>query len=175
MNVAFKLGEELNNRKVEYILYNKMWTNFNYPTINLSFANWTAIKYLNSTGSAFTKTINTIPNNTGGLYLFFIKCNVITGITEYPFYIGRAQYSKTQNLRKRVKEYFQKYSKNDERPMIYRMFEYWSKDLYVAYYPLKTNKSIISIEKDIINSLLLPMNDQIPDTNIRKAVKAFSK
>src|SRR5687768_6747314 len=102
---AFKLGEELNNRKVEYIFHNDLWSKFSYPTINFAFSNWTITKYLDSKGKYFTKGVENIPNKTGGLYLFFIKCKIISGITEYPLYIGRAQYTLNQNLRKRIKEY----------------------------------------------------------------------
>lgn len=170
---AFKLGEKLNNRKVDYVLHSEHWRNFNHSRFNLAFTNWTVIKYLDSTGKRFSSSVNKIPINSGGLYLFFVKCKIISGITEYPLYIGRAQYTSSQNLRKRVKEYYQKYSKSDERPKIHRMFEYWAKDLHVAFYPIRSNRNTVRLEKDIINSLLLPMNDLIPDTKIRKAVKAF--
>jgi hypothetical protein len=170
---AFALGEKMNNKKVEYVLHQPLWDGFKYPKLDISFAKWSVVKYLNATGKAFNKAVQTIPDDTGGLYLFFVRCHVITGLTEYPLYIGRAQYTTGQNLRKRVKEYFQKYSRNNERDKIYKMLNYWGKDLYVAYYPLKTNKAIINVEKDIINSLILPMNDLIPDQIIKKAVKAF--
>lgn len=170
---AFALGEKINNKKVEYILHQPLWDAFNYPKLDFSFIKWKVVKYLTTTGKSFNKAVDTIPNNTGGLYLFFIRCKVITGLTEYPLYIGRAQYTTGQNLRKRVKEYFQKYSKDNERDKIYRMLNYWGKDLFVAYYPLKTNRAIINVEKDIINSLVLPMNDLIPDQKIKKAIKAF--
>lgn len=170
---AFELGEVLNNKKIEYILHGALWNSFVYPKLNLSFTNWITLKYLNSTGTKFSSAVDRIPNGTGGLYIFYVKCKIISGLTEYPLYIGRAQYSTNQNLRKRIKEYFQKYANTTERPKIYRMFKYWKKDLYVAYYPLNSNRKIISIEKDIINSLLLPMNTEIPDMKIKKAIKAF--
>jgi excinuclease UvrABC nuclease subunit len=88
-------------------------------------------------------------------------------------YIGRAQLTDGQNLRKRVKEYFQKYSRSNERPKISKMFRYWAKELFLAYYPLPDNNTVVNVEKDIINSLILPMNDLIPDKQIKEAVKAF--
>jgi hypothetical protein len=172
-SVAFDLGERLNNRKIEFILHKPMWDKFVYPTLDLTLPKWTVVKYLNASGKSFHKDVESIPNTKGGLYLFFVKCKIITGMTEYPLYIGRAQYTQGQNLRKRIKEYFQKYSANNERPKIYRMLRYWGKELYVAYYPLTTNAAIVNVERDIINSLLLPMNDAIPDKTIKKAIKAF--
>jgi excinuclease UvrABC nuclease subunit len=170
---AFDLGEKLNNQTVKYFLHKPLWDRFNFPSINLDFSLWQKVKYLNITGDDFNTAIETIPNTRGGLYLFYVKCDIVSGITEYPFYIGRAQYTDHQNLRKRVKEYFQHFSKNDERPKITRMFKYWANDLHLAYFPLDDNTDIIDLEKQLINFLLLPMNDQIPDKEIKQAIKAF--
>ena len=170
---AFDLGQNLNNQQVTYYLHKPLWDRFNYPGFNLSLNNWTVTKYLNNNGDDFDPNIENIPANTGGLYMFFIKCNILSGITEYPFYIGRAQLTVNQNLRKRVKEYFQKHSRDDERPKITKMFKYWSKDLYLAYYTLSNNTDIVELEKQLVNYLLLPMNDEIPDKEIKQAIKAF--
>ncbi|NEU09375.1 hypothetical protein GZH53_13705 [Flavihumibacter sp. R14] len=170
---AFTLGEEINNRKIRYVLYSNLWDKFIYPDIDLDFSKWRSIKYLNSDESDLNDDIATIPRNIGGLYLFYVKCKIITGMTEFPFYIGRAQLTSGQNLQKRVKEYFQKFAKDDERPKITRMIRYWGADLYLAYYPLPENEHIINVERDIINSLLLPMNDLIPDKQTKQAIKAF--
>lgn len=170
---AFNLGEQLNNRRVRYYLHQPMWDNFGTIDLDLSFLKWKSIKYLNDFADDFHSDISLVPNDSGGLYMFYIKCPIITGITEFPIYIGRAQHSNHQNLRKRVKEYFSLYSKNDERPKITTMFHYWGKELYLAYYPLSENANIIDLEKKLINSLLLPMNDLIPDLEIKQAIKAF--
>lgn len=170
---AFQLGEELKLREVPFKLHKTLWDKFNFPHLDLKFEHWSKMKYLNNNSNGFNTLINNIPKNKGGLYIFYIKCEIITGLTEYPLYIGRAQLTKNQNLRKRVKEYFQKYSRNDERPKITRMFKYWANELHIAYYPLDNNANIINLEKLIINSLLLPMNDEIPDIEIRQATQAF--
>lgn len=170
---AFALGEEINNRRVSYALHKTLWEKFHYPHIDLNFSNWNSIKYLNDDGSDLNAEIMTVPNDRGGLYLFYVKCPVITGITEFPFYIGRAQLTNGQNLRKRTKEYYQKFAKEDERPKITTMMKYWGKDLYLAYYPLDDNEDIRDVEKDVINSLLLPMNDSVPDKQTKQAIKAF--
>ncbi|SFC93364.1 hypothetical protein SAMN05421780_11317 [Flexibacter flexilis DSM 6793] len=170
---AFSLGEELELRKVEYKLHRELWSKFNYPDLNLNFNQWVTIKYLNDNADNFDANIENIPNDKGGLYMFYVKCEIITGITEYPLYVGRAQFTANQNLRKRVKEYFQKYQRNDERPKITRMFNYWKNDLHLAYFPLDDNEDTVCIEKEFINSLLLPMNTEIPDAEIKQAIKAF--
>lgn len=170
---AFTLGEKIELRKVEYKLHRDLWTSFNYPNLNLEFENWIKIKYLNEIADGFGDEVENIPNNEGGLYMFYIKCEIISGITEFPLYVGRAQYTEHQNLRKRVKEYFQKYAKNNERPKITRMFKYWDSELHLAYMTLEENEEINELEKQFINSLLLPMNTKIPDTEISQAVNAF--
>lgn len=170
---AFSLGEEIDLRRIEYKLHKGLWDKFNFPNLDLKFDNWQKTKYLNADGDDFDVEINNIPNDSGGLYLFYVKCEIISGITEYPLYVGRAQLTDGQNLRKRVKEYFQHFSKNNERPKITKMFMYWAKDLYLAYHVLNDNADIISLEKQLINCLLLPMNDEIPDKETRDAVKAF--
>ncbi len=173
INSAFSMGEKIHNHTLPFNLYTPLWEKFKYTKSNIDFVNWTSIKYLDITGTSLNSLVNSVPNNQGGLYLFYVKCKVITGLTEYPLYIGRAQFSTTQNLRKRVKEYFQKFSKDNERPKITKMIKYWGKDLYLAYLPLPTNKNIVTLERELINSLLLPMNDSIPDKKISTAVKAF--
>jgi len=170
---AFLLGEELELRKVEYKLHRAIWNQFNFQNLDLKFENWVKIKYLNANANALDGQVENVPNGTGGLYMFYVKCEIISGITEYPLYVGRAQYTEHQNLRKRVKEYFQKYSKNNERPRITKMFKYWASDLYLAYIPLEENEGINELEKQFINSLLLPMNTRIPDTEISQAINAF--
>lgn len=170
---AFSLGEELELRKVEYKLHRNLWEKFNFPNLNLKFDNWTKLKYLNPNAAALNPSVEEIPDNKGGLYLFYVKCEVISGITEYPLYIGRAQFTQTQNLKKRIKEYFQHYSKDNERPRITRMFKYWASELYIAYTTIEENDEIKDLEKQLINSLLLPMNTEIPDTEVKQAIKAF--
>lgn len=173
LSSAFDLGEQLNNRTLPYIIYEPLWQKYALPGMDISFSNWTTIKYMNASGDDFSDAVNSVPNNAGGLYLFYVKCPVIVGITEFPFYIGRAQHTEGQNLRKRIKEYYSKFSRDDERPKITKMFKYWSRDLHLAYLVLDENETVIDCEKNLINSLLLPMNDEIPEKEIRQAVKAF--
>jgi hypothetical protein len=174
LSSAFELGEEMNSRVIRYILYKPIWDGFNYPTLDLSFSRWRSVKYLNDDATGLNENINMVPNNAGGLYLFYVKCSVIIGLTEYPLYIGRAQLTAEQNLRKRVKEYFQHYTRDNERPKITKMIKYWGKELFLAFYPLEENEDIINVEKDIINCTIFEMNDRIPDILISQATKAFN-
>ncbi|MBL1410965.1 hypothetical protein [Sphingobacterium faecale] len=172
---AFELGEELKLRILEFKLHSGLWSKFNkVGKVDLSLSNWKEIKYLNASATGLHIDTATIPNGSGGLYLFTIKCDIIPGMTQFPVYLGRAQKSDTQNLRKRCKEYYQKYARSNERPKITRMFKYWSENLYLYFLPLANNQDIIDYERDLINSLLLPFNDEIPEQETRQAVKAFS-
>lgn len=159
---AFELAETLHLAKVEYILSKDLWAKYDLSELNLQFSEWNSAKYLNVKGDALNEEVNSIPNVFGGLYLFYVKCQVVPGMTEFPFYIGRAQKTASQNLRKRVREYFQHFQRDDERPKIYRMLKTWGEEIHVAYHVFETNPEIVDLEKKIINSMLLPMNDQIP-------------
>lgn len=172
-NSAFQLAEEIRLREIGYKLHNGLWSKYDLSPINLDFSTWSSIKYLNDGGTDFSDEINLLPNKQGGLYLFYVKCPIISGITEFPFYIGRAQLTDGQNLRKRCKEYFSKFAREDERPKITKMIKYWGKELYLAFKVIDGNDHIVDYEKKLINSLLLPMNDEIPDTEIKQAIKAF--
>ena len=170
---AFEFAEESVLRDVKYRLYEPLWRLYDLTIIDLSFENWRTIKFLNEDGTAFSDEINTLPNDRGGLYLFFVKCPIITGITEYPLYIGRAQYTANQNLRKRIREYFLQHAKEDERPRIKKMIRYWGAQLYVSFKEIDDNSNTIEFEKRLINSLLLPFNTQIPDSELGETIQAF--
>lgn len=171
---AFALGEEINLRTVSFRLWETMWAKYDLSEIDLTLTNWTTIKYLNADGSDFSDEIHHLPNDQGGLYMFSIVCPIIPGRTEFPAYIGRAKLTEGQNLRARCRTYFTKYSREDERPKITRLFKYWSKELYLSFLPLDEVEQIVDFEAKLINSLLLPFNDVLPDKEIRDAVKAFN-
>jgi len=170
---AFDLGEEINLKTLPYKLHQDLWVRYDLSAIDLSFENWQTIKYLNSDGTDFSSDIETVPNDRGGLYMFFIRCPILRGMTDFSIYIGRAQLTENQNLRKRCKEYFSKYRLSNERPKITKMFKYWSVELYLSFMPFEDNDTLIDFEKKLINALLLPMNDEIPDQEIKQAVRAF--
>lgn len=174
-NSAFQLGKELNDKKIHYRLHQPFWTKYDLSSVDLKFNTWTTIKYLNDDGDGFNEDIALVPNNRGGIYLFSIKCEIIQGLTDFPVYIGRAQLTKGQNLRKRCREYFTKFAREDERPKITRMIEIWGDSLYLSFKPLNENEELIDYEKKLINSLLLPFNDIIPDKETSQAIKAFQQ
>ncbi|GAB2690880.1 hypothetical protein GCM10027037_12600 [Mucilaginibacter koreensis] len=174
LNSAFDLGEELKLREITYKLHHSLWNPNIFSGIDLNLNNWTTVKYLNDELNNFHNDLKLLPKDKGGLYMFSIKCPMIPGMTDFPVYIGRALLTKGQNLDKRCREYFQKYAQSSERPKITRMFRYWGGELYLNFIVLDDNEVIANHEKDLINALLLPFNDLIPDLETRQAVKAFN-
>lgn len=171
---AFALGEHLLVRYLTYYPYADHWDRYNLEGLNLSFPNWTTIKYLNDAGDGFGTAINELPNDEGGLYLFTVRCPVIDGVTTYPVYVGRALITEHQSLRARCRTYFNEYQNGTDRPKIHRMFNYWKKELYLSFIRVGDNVVTIDFEKKLINSLLLPCNSFIPDVEVRQAVNAFT-
>lgn len=128
---------------------------------------WSEIKYFD--GDTLNPEINTIPNNCGGIYLFCIKPNVIPDVHLYLAYIGRAQKTPYQNLRKRVKEY----ATEDDRPKICELKRHWGSYLYLRYLPMpnEDNNCIKRLEKELIKAILPPFNDRYPEV-YNQAVRA---
>jgi hypothetical protein len=159
--------------RIEYYHSPKRWiishVGQNNPIMNED--NWSSeIKYMNSTNENISTAIDDLPADTGGIYIFFIKGMNLPFIENYIVYIGRCRYTKNQNIRKRAKEYFL-----DERPMIKKMFRLWKNHLYYRYYSDKDNVAIDDNEVRLIQSVLPPFNEKIPDRiDIQKTVPAFN-
>lgn len=170
---AFEYGQQIALRRVEYLLHPQTWNTFK-SIPDFSKSNWVTIKYLNDACDGFSNDISEIPNDSGGIYLFHINCQILPGMTEFPAYIGRAQLTQYQNLRKRCKEYFYDW-KNDklDRENLIPLFNYWGHNLYLSYVPMKSNKRIIHYEAKLVSSLMLPFNADRIDPKIKNATKAF--
>lgn len=134
------------------------WDTFDSNYEHIINNNWREAKFLDEPGNQLSDEINNIPNNTGGVYTFIIKPNIITEVHLYIVYIGRVQLTSTQNLRKRIKEYL-----SDTRPLILLMRETWGKYLYVRYLPLTNNVQIRGLEEELIRVILPPCNDKYPE------------
>ena len=132
--------------------------------------NWSKeIKYLNESNSAISNAIKKLPNNVGGIYMFYIKGINLPFIENYILYIGRCQYTGTQNIRKRAREYFK-----DKRDLIKAMFKLWGEHLYYRYFPDTDNEAIIQNEVQLIRAIVPYFNETIPDKiEIKPTVPAF--
>lgn len=166
--------EENDEKLFEVTYYHKpqRWIENTVDSTNNIMAeqNWSSeIKYLNSSHSNISNAIKSIPNDKGGVYIFYIKGICLPFIENYILYIGRCKYTSSQNIRKRAKEYF-----SDERPMIKTMFKRWKEHLYYRYFPDTDNNNIDNNEIKLIRTILPPFNEVIPDKiEIQPTISAF--
>jgi len=156
---------------LRFILNTTLWDSFDSGVLSIisPSQSWNEVKLLAPDGKR-NPQLNTIPNDKGGIYLFLAKPNIIPESYLFLMYVGRAHISTTQNLRKRCSQY----PVEKKRPKIKRMIEQWGKYLYIKYLPLDDNTTIDNVESELINKILPPFNDEIPDQKISAAVKAFS-
>ncbi len=157
---AFTLGPDA-IYKVSYYLSPQRWIDNCIDQTNpiADEKNWVdEIKYLDADNKNISDEIKNIPNNTGGVYMFFIKGINLPFIEKHIVYIGRCKYTSTRNIRKRAMEYF-----NDNRPFIKHMFSHWKEYLYYRYFPDTDNENIDKNEAMLIRAILPPFNEQIPD------------
>ena len=133
--------------------------------------NWSAeIKYLNESNDDLSDDIKNLPNDTGGIYVFYAKGLNLSFMENYILYIGRCQYTDTQHIRKRAKEYYK-----DTRDLIVEMFNRWKDFLYYRYYPDTDNDRIKNNEIQLIRAILPQYNEVIPDQiDICDSIPAFS-
>lgn len=168
------IGNSIAESKIHFVLNTALWESFDASIKSTlhSISAWSEVKFLDENGN-LNNSIMSLPNNAGGIYLFVAKPNLIPDSHYYLLYVGRAHSTATQNLRKRCREYIKELNEN-KRPKIHRMLSGWGEYLYIRYLPLNDNNEIDRIEAELINKILPPFNDQIPDKEIRDAVKAFS-
>ena len=153
--------------KLDIVLNPSFWDSFNKDLFPITTSAWSEVKFLND-NLQLNEDLVSIPNNCGGIYAFVVKPEIIPKTHLYLMCIGRAQFTETQNLRKRCKEYL-----SQKRPKIKRMIDTWGKYIYIRYLVLSDNTIIKKTEAALINSILPPFNDEIPNKTIRDAVKAF--
>jgi hypothetical protein len=128
------------------------------------------IKYLNNDNSDISDDIKSLPTDTGGVYVFFLKGINLPFLENHILYIGRCKYTQAQNIRKRALEYFI----DTKRVMIKKMFRLWSSHLFYRYFPNTDNDWIDKTEAILIRSILPPLNEKIPDkVNIQVTIPAF--
>jgi hypothetical protein len=159
--------------RIEYYHTPSRWLDnalpINHPIRDES--SWSCeIKYLDSTNTVISDEIKKLPDNHGGIYMFYIKGTNLDFIEKHILYIGRSRYTKNQNIRKRAIEYFSE----KDRVLIKKMFRLWSNYLYYRYYASTDNTFIDETEATLIRAILPPMNEKIPDkVNVQPAIPAF--
>lgn len=165
------IRESIPKYRVPFNLNPVLWEDFDKDVHKIlhTIPMWEEKKFLESDGRLHGE-MNELPNNFGGIYLFVAKPNLIPNSHFFLMYVGRARYTENHNLRVRCRRYIKAELK---RPKIKRMVEDWGQYLFVRYLPLKDNELIARVEEELINKVLPPFNDEIPNKDIRDAVKAF--
>jgi hypothetical protein len=151
--------------KRHFVINPELWKKFTLA--HLVCSGWKEVKFYDN-NLAMDNSMNHLPSDKGGIYVFIAKPNIVPETHLYIMYVGRALNTVSQNLNKRCKEYYQ-----DTRPKIKSMRRHWAEYLYIRYLPLDDNQVIENLEKELINTILPPCNDKIPDKDIRAAAKAF--
>lgn len=170
---SMQLAEKIHACTIPFKLVPDLWSKFPVEKIEEKCKSVESIKYFTTSGGKIVRNPEIdqkVPNNVGGIYFFYIRIpDFLKEYQNYLFYIGRAHYSKFENLRKRI----QCYSRED-RDRLVRVFSTWNDYIYLKCFPLDCkDDDIDEVEKDLINSLLPYCNDEIPNKKIRHAVNAF--
>lgn len=169
----FDFAEKIELHKVYFSLFPELWESFHCDGIDLDTVTWSETKFLSDDGTSLNEGMDNLPNNKGGIYIFCAKCGILPGTSNYLMYIGRAKVTGTHSLKVRCRKYFSEYQNEDGRPKIRRLVKQWGKYLYLKYIELDNNELIERLEASLINSILPPFNDVIPEKRTRDAVKMF--
>lgn len=137
----------------------------------LDMSNWTPeYKFYNENGEKSVQ-INQLPDDKGGIYLFYLKGICLPFFENYILYIGKASITDNENIRSRVKSY---YNVPKNRYLIIEMFSKWKDYIYCRCYPETNNEKIGLDESLLINTILPYYNEDIPDKiHVQPEINAF--
>ena len=133
------------------------WSTFSEDVKQIISTDWKNIKFLNDDGTGINDAITSVPDDSGGVYLFLLKPDVISNMHRYIMYIGRAQRKRNFSLRKRCVSYLK-----DTRPLVALIRELWGKQLYFFYLPIENDDIICKVEEELVRVIIPPCNSQIP-------------
>lgn len=133
-------------------------------------SSWTTFKYF-TPNDTINDASDQIPNNCGGIYLFYVSSSVLPIAHKILIYIGRAKLTIHQNLRKRIKEY-QKLLNDYQRPYLSLYFKKYRNYLYISYIPI-SNCDISELEAELIKNHMPPCNIQLPKITLGDTENAF--
>lgn len=163
---------QFKDKQFPIVLPSDLWESVDLAILKIvQSSEWITFKYLDAKHS-LSAEISKISNSKGGIYIFYISPEIIKEKQRILAYIGRARYTDYQNLRKRIKEYYKYLPPDYSRPKVNTLMREWSDYLYCSYIELDNNDIIDSIESELINKLVPPFNDAIPNHEIAYAAKA---
>lgn len=160
-----------------FFLIPELWEKFKFDDLsNVDFEKWKKIKLMDDKGDFLANEIKKIPTHHGGIYIYCVQSNIVNNFDSYVMYVGMAQKTGTQNLRKRVSSYKSEIGSGYTRDRIHNLFIRWGKYVYVYYLPINSdNKTIEELETRLIGCLVPPCNAEIQDASVKRKVKAFAE
>ena len=142
--IQLQMALELQQHTLKFTLSPKLWS-----SLSLSHPlSWSKVKFNEDSESS-------VPNNSIGVYSFVIEPAIANIDLSYLLYIGM---TKKQNFQTRYKQYLrhQKEEKT-KRPLVRHMLRTWPEHLWFYYAPITDAKSILEIEKNLLNSFKPPI------------------
>lgn len=169
------IESDLESYRNEYTMVPELWGKFkidDLPTVD--FSKWKSIKLID--GGSFSSELSKIPTKYGGIYVYCIEPQVITGCGCYVMYIGKATKTPNENLRQRVQSYSKFLTDSTTRPRLHRLFSKWGDYVYVHYLSVNANGDIITaLEDRLIGAFAKPpCNAEVRVKSVKLAVRAFS-
>ena len=122
---------------------------------------------------SMSEGIKNLPKDYGGIYVFFIQGLSLPFCERYLAYVGRAQCTRNESLRSRLKSYLKESQKPNGRTRIIRLFNYWKDHLYIRYFKSQDNEFIKQSESALIQAILPPFNTELTQYQIKAPQKAF--
>lgn len=149
-------------------LHVNLWECFSSKYIKIIKGDWKQVKFINK--GKLHEEMDSLPRNKGGIYAFYAIPKVMNNNDGYLLYIGRAKCTDNQNLWARCRRYI---NQEKSRPKISRMVDTFGEQLYIKYLEIEGNDIIDQIENELINCLLPPCNEKIPNKDYQKKIKMF--
>ncbi len=174
INAFVERNDDIKKYDCLYYLHPKLWNDNLLITSKLhSMDGWSDyIKYLNDDNEV-SEDIKNLPKDYGGIYVFFIQGLSLPFCERYLAYVGRAQCTRNESLRSRLKSYLKESQKPNGRTRIIRLFNYWKDHLYIRYFKSQDNEFIKQSESALIQAILPPFNTELTQYQIKAPQKAF--
>ena len=158
--------------KWDFCFSTELWKTYKDNRIQMQ--DLKCIKYFEE-GVLAEKNIKMIPKKVGGIYFYVIKNPIIPDYSIACMYVGRARYTKYENLRQRARSHYADYKKRQENERLIRLFDIYKDYVYYLFLPIQaTNDEIDDIEDRLINALTLPCNKEYPSVSIRRTLSMYN-
>lgn len=157
----------------KFCLSAELWDNYLKNPHDIDFNKRIKIPYFNGDSNTLSEEVSKIPK-IGGIYIYTLENPIVPESGSHIMYVGRALYTKNENLRERAKSHFYQYRRGDENERLTRLYDDWANYVYFTYIPISKENDVIStVEKELIVHLLPPCNKDYPSVKIRKKLSAF--